>query len=101
MHYSLSKSTKGGLVMNMRHNTGGSVMLLSKIKTTPLNSKMVGGDLGANRIVGITSTAMPNPPPSASMASVGGSIDFAKHVRSSARKMQKRGQEDSNIKFVF
>ena len=86
MHYTLSKSTKGGLVMNMRHNTGGSVMLLSRIKTSPI----VGGDLGANRIVGITSNAMPNPPPSASMASVGGSLDFAKHVRSSARKMQKK-----------
>ena len=100
MHYSMSKSTKGGLIMNMRHNTGGSVMLLSKIKTAPLQ-KMVGGDLGANRIVGITSTAMPNPPPSASMASVGGSLDFAKHVRSSARKMQKKGKEDSNINFVY
>ena len=97
MHYTLSKSTKGGLVMNMRHTTGGSVMLLSRIKTSPI----VGGNLGANRIVGITSNAMPNPPPSASMASVGGSLDFAKHVRSSARKMQKKGKEDSNINFVY
>ena len=101
MHYSMSKTT-GGSVFHMRHTTGGSVMLLGKIKIARKLNDIMGGDLGANRTVGIISNPMPNPPPSASIASsIGGSLDFSKQVRSSARRIQKRNEKDSNINFVY
>ena len=102
MHYSMAKTT-GGSVFHMRHTTGGSVMLLGKIKIARKSNDIMGGDLGANRTVGIISNPMPNPTPSASIASayVGGSLDFSKQVRSSARRIQKRNEKDSNINFVY
>ena len=101
MHYSMAKTT-GGSVFHMRHTTGGSVMLLGKIKIARKSNDIMGGDLGANRTVGIISNPMPAPPSnSIASAYVGGSLDFSKHVRSSARNIQKRNEKDSNINFVY
>ena len=93
MHFSTSKSTKGGMVVHMRHNTGGSVMLLSKIKNTPLPNSVMGGGIGANRIIGILQPPMPAPQ-NATMNTVGGSgiMNFSKHVKHSARNMKKKGK---------
>ena len=100
MHFSMSRSTKGGMVMHMRHTTGGSVMLLHKI-ARPLPDGIMGGSVGANRIVGILQSPMPQPQNS-SMNTVGGMgiMNFSKHVKPSARRIQKKG-EDENINFVY
>lgn len=99
MTYTISKNTNSGLNMNMRHTTGGSVLLLNRKKVAPL-ARMEGGSIGANKIVGITQSAMPAPQ-NASIATVGGMMDFSKHVKMSARKMRKKGDDDSNINFVY
>ena len=98
MHFSTSKSTKSGMVVNMRHNTGGSVMLLNKIKHTP---SPMGGSIGSNRIIGIVQSPLPAPQNS-TMNTVGGSgiMNFSKHVRPLGRGIQKKG-EDANINFVY
>jgi hypothetical protein len=75
--------------------------LLSHIKVKPLPAEITGGDiLVKNRIVGITSNAV-RAPPSNTMASIGGAIDFSKHVRRTGQGMQKRKEKDERIKFVF
>ena len=101
MHFSTSKNTKSGMVVNMRHTTGGSVMLINKKRKMPLADGVTGGSIGANRIVGIIQSRMPEPP-NASMNSVGGSglMNFSKHVKLSGRSIQKKG-EDANINFVY
>jgi hypothetical protein len=81
-----------------RTTKGGSVLLLKKIKTKP----MQGGAILSNRTVGIISNAVKAPPPSMSMASVGGMIDFNKHVKVQSRSVQKKkDKSDENIKFVY
>jgi hypothetical protein len=81
---------------------GGSVLLLNKIKRKPL--PIQGGAILSNMNVGITSNAVRQPPLSNSMASVtvGGMIDFNKHVKMSGRSIQKKKDKgDENIKFVY
>jgi hypothetical protein len=90
MHFSntqYKKSTKGG-----------SVLLLNKIKKAPL--PIEGGAILSNRIVGITSNAV-RAPQSMSMISVGGMLDFNKHVKTASRNVQKKKDKDENIKFVY
>ena len=101
MHFSTSKSTKSGMVVNMRHNTGGSVMLLNKIKHTTLPTLAMGGSIGANRIIGIVQSPLPAPQ-NTTMNTVGGSgiMNFSKHVRPIGRGIQKK-REDANINFVY
>jgi hypothetical protein len=80
----------------------GKGILLSKIKIKPLEPRMmIGGAILSNRIVGITSNAVLSPPPSNSMASVGGAINFSKHVKPSSKSVMKKADRDENIKFVF
>jgi hypothetical protein len=93
MHFSntqFKKSTKGG-----------SVLLLNKIKKAPL--PVEGGAILSNRIVGITSNAVRQPPKSMAMAStsVGGMLDFNKHVKKSSINIQKKKDKEENIKFVY
>jgi hypothetical protein len=79
---------------------GGSVILLNKIKKTPLNIE--GGAILSNRIVGITSNVVRAPPQSMAMASIGGAmLDFNKHVKTASRNVQKKRDKDENIKFVY
>jgi hypothetical protein len=88
--------------MKCRSTKGGSVLLLKKIKTKSL--PIQGGAILSNMSVGITSNAIRAPPLSQSMASVtvGGMIDFNKHVKMSSRSVQKkRDKGDENIKFVY
>jgi hypothetical protein len=77
---------------------GGSVLLLNKIKKAPL--PIEGGAILSNRIVGITSNAT-RAPQSMTMASVGGMLDFNKHVKTASRNIQKKKDKDENIKFVY
>jgi hypothetical protein len=86
---------KKGKIVSMR----GKGLLLSHIKVKPLPVEIIGGELVKNRIVGITSNAV-RAPPSNTMASIGGGIDFSKHVKRSNQGMQKR-KDDERIKFVF
>jgi hypothetical protein len=79
---------------------GGSVLLLKMIKTKSLPPSIEGGAIFSNRMVGITSNAVSSPV-SMSMASVGGMIDFNKHVRTSSRNIQKKKDKDENIKVVY
>jgi hypothetical protein len=77
---------------------GGSVILLNKIKKTPIE----GGAILSNRIVGITSNVVRAPPQSMAMASVGGTmLDFNKHMKTASRNVQKKRDKDENIKFVY
>ena len=78
----------------------GKGILLKKIKIKPLDERLTihGGAISSNRIVGITSTPV-QAPPSNSMASVGGTINFSKHVKPVSKTMKKG--KDENIKFVF
>jgi uncharacterized protein YhdP len=86
--------------MKNRTTKGGSVLLLKKIKTKSL--PIEGGAILANRNVGINSNAVKSPPPSMSMASIGGMIDFNKHVKVQSRNVQKKkDKSDENIKFVY
>jgi hypothetical protein len=78
----------------------GKGLLLSHIKVKPLPVEITGGELMKNRIVGITSNAV-RAPPSNTMASIGGAIDFSKHVKRSNQGIQKRKEKDERIKFVF
>jgi hypothetical protein len=88
---------KKGKIVSMR----GKGLLLKHIKVKPLPIEITGGDiLPKNRIVGITSNAV-KAPPSNTMASIGGAIDFSKHVKRASQSMQKRKEKDENIKFVF
>ena len=84
--------------MKNRTTKGGSVLLLKKIKTKPIE----GGAILSNRNVGIISNAV-KAPPSMSMASIGGGmIDFSKHVKVQSRNVQKKkDKSDENIKFVY
>lgn len=82
-----------------RTTKGGSIMLLNKMKKTPL--PIEGGAILSNMIVGVTSNAMRDPPKSMGMASVGGMLNFNKHVKSSSRNFQKKKDKDENIKFVY
>ncbi len=85
--------------MKNRTTKGGSVLLLKKIKTKSL--PIEGGAILSNRNIGITSNAV-KAPPSMSMASVGGMIDFNKHVKVQSRNVQKKkDKSDENIKFVY
>jgi hypothetical protein len=86
--------------MKNRTTKGGSVLLLKKIKTKSL--PVQGGAILSNMNVGITSNAVRSPPLSQSMASVGGMIDFNKHVKVQSRNVQKKkDKSDENIKFVY
>jgi hypothetical protein len=88
--------------MKHRSTKGGTILLLKKIKTKSL--PVQGGAILSNMNVGITSNAIRAPPLSQSMASVtvGGMIDFNKHVKMSSRSVQKkRDKGDENIKFVY
>ena len=76
----------------------GQGILLKNIAIKPL--PIEGGELIANCIVGITSNVV-GAPPSNAMASVGGGIDFSKHVKRAAQSVQKRKDKEQNIKFVF
>ena len=83
--------------MKNKTTKGGSVLLLKKIKTKPIE----GGAILANRNIGIISNAV-KAPPSMSMAQVGGMIDFNKHVKVQSRSVQKKKiKSDENIKFVY
>jgi hypothetical protein len=66
----------------------------------PLPVEITGGELVKNRIVGITSNAVRSAP-SNTMASIGGAIDFSKHVKRSNQGIQKRKEKDERIEFVF
>ena len=93
MHIPIRK----GKVVSMK----GKGLLLKHIKVKPLPIEITGGDiLPKNRIVGITSNAV-RAPPSNTMASIGGAIDFSKHVKRSNQGIQKRKEKDERIKFVF
>ena len=83
-----------------RTTRGGGVLLLKKIKVKPLPLEITGGSV-SNRIVGITSNVVKMPTPSATMSSVGGAIDFNKHVKASSRNIQKKKDKEENIKFVY
>jgi hypothetical protein len=79
----------------------GKGILLSHIKREPLKDRlMIGGAITTNRIVGITSNAVPAPP-SNSMAMVGGAINFSKHVKPASRAIMKKADKEERIKFVF
>jgi hypothetical protein len=80
----------------------GRGILLSHIKKEPLKDRLMinGGAITSNRIVGITSTPV-QAPPSNTMASVGGSINFSKHVKPASRSVMKKADKDERIKFVF
>jgi hypothetical protein len=80
----------------------GRGILLSHIKKEPLEPRLMinGGAITSNRIVGITSNAV-QAPPSNSMAMVGGSINFSKHVKPASRSVMKKADMDERIKFVF
>ena len=78
----------------------GKGVLLKKIVIKPLPVEVKGGAIISNRIVGITSNAV-SAPPSNTMASIGGGIDFSKHVKHAARTLQKKNEKSENIKFVF
>jgi hypothetical protein len=82
--------------------TGKGVVLLKKIKIEPLEPrlKINGGAILSNRIVGITSTPV-QAPPSNTMASIGGSINFSKHVKPASRSVMKEADKEERIKFVF
>jgi hypothetical protein len=82
--------------------TKGKGLLLKHIKVKPLPVEITGGDiLVKNRIVGITSNAV-RAAPSNTMASIGGTIDFSKHVKREAQTIQKKkNDKDERIKFVF
>ena len=78
--------------------SGGSMLLLKRIKIPVIKEDIVGGAMSSNRIVGMITSRI-KPVPSSSMASsiVGGDImDFSKSVKRNARK-----KEDENIKFVY
>jgi hypothetical protein len=78
---------KKGKIVSMR----GKGLLLSHIKVKPLPIEITGGDiLPKNRIVGIISNAV-KAPPSNTMASIGGAIDFFKHVKRASQSMQGEG----------
>jgi hypothetical protein len=81
---------------------GKGVVLLKKVKIEPLEPrlKINGGAILSNRIVGVTSTPV-QAPPSNSMAMVGGSINFSKHVKPASRSVMKKAEKDERIKFVF
>jgi hypothetical protein len=81
----------------------GKGILLSHIKKEPLKDRLMinGGAITSNRIVGITSNAVQAPPPSNSMASVGGSINFSKHVKPASSSVMKKADKEERIKFVF
>jgi hypothetical protein len=68
-----------------RTTKGGSVLLLKNLKTKSL--PMEGGAISSNRNIGITSNAVKAPPLSLSMASVGGMIDFNKHIKVQSRRI--------------
>ena len=95
------KSSKGASVISLGKSTrGGSIILLKNIKMKPLVEEMNGGNILANRIVGIISN--PKPAESNTLANIGGSIiDFSKHVKSNARNIQKKRDTEENIKFVY
>jgi hypothetical protein len=80
----------------------GKGILLSHIKREPLEPRLMinGGAILSNRIVGITSNAV-QAPPSNTMASVGGSINFSKHVKPASRGIMKKADKEERIKFVF
>jgi hypothetical protein len=82
-------------------STGGSILLLNKIKRKPL--PVQGGAILSNMNVGITSNAIRSPQSKSMIpATVGGMIDFNKHVKISSRSVQKKKDKgDENIKFVY
>ena len=86
-----------------KHRTtrGGGVLSLKKIKVKPLPLEVNGGAIISNRMVGITSNAVRIPPPSTTMASIGGAIDFNKAVKTSAKNIQKKKDREENIRFVY
>ena len=85
-----------------RTTRGGGVLLLKKIKVKPLPLEFNGGAITSNRMVGITSNPVRIPPPSVTMASVGGSIiDFNKQVKASSKNIQKKKDKEENIRFVY
>ncbi len=92
MHIPISK----GRAIEMR----GKGVLLNKIKIKPLPMEVKGGAILSNRIVGITSNAV-SAPPSNTMATMGGALDFSKHVKRASQNLQKKSDKDQNIKFVF
>jgi hypothetical protein len=77
---------------------GGSVVLLNKIKKMPPPVEV--GDI-SNRIVGITSNPVRDNAPSRSMASVGGMLNFSKHVSTASKNVQKKKDREENIKYVY
>jgi hypothetical protein len=79
---------------------GGSVLLLKKIKIKSLQPPTEGGAILSNRIVGIT-TGPQLKTPIRSMMSMGGMIDFNKHVKTASKNIQKKQNKDENIKFVY
>jgi hypothetical protein len=93
------KSSKGAKVISLGKSTrGGSIILLKNIKMKPLVEEMNGGNILANRIVGIIS----NPTKPAQSNTLGGSIiDFSKHVKTNARNIQKKRDREENVKFVY
>jgi hypothetical protein len=93
------KSSKGASVISLGKSTrGGSIILLKNIKMKPLVEEMNGGNILANRIVGIIS----NPTKPVQSNTLGGSIiDFSKHVKTNARNIQKKRDREENIKFVY
>jgi hypothetical protein len=72
-----------------------------ELSTKKMPLKMEGGAILSNRIVGITSNAVREQPKSMAMASVGGLLDFNKHMKTVSRNIQKKKNKDKNIKFVF
>ncbi len=80
----------------------GKGILLSHIKKEPLEPRLMinGGAILSNRIVGITSNAV-QAPPSNTMTSVGGAINFSKHVKPASRSVMKKAGKEERIKFVF
>jgi hypothetical protein len=83
-------------------STGGSILLLNKIKRKPL--PVQGGTILSNMNVGITSNAIRAPQSQSMIPVVGGMIDFNKHqhVKMSGRSVQKKKDKgDENIKFVY
>ena len=81
-------------------STGGSILLLNKIKRKPL--PVQGGAILSNMNVGITSNAIRSPQSQSMIPVVGGMIDFNKHVKMSGRSVQKKKDKgDENIKFVY
>ena len=96
------KSSKGASVISLGKSTrGGSIILLKNIKMKPLVEEMNGGNILANRIVGIISNPT-KPVQSNTLANIGGSIiDFSKHVKTNARNIQKKRDREENNKFVY